>query len=398
MDVDLWSAETTTETIPDAPTALDASDITDSSFTANWYFNENTTGYYLDVATDSAFTSIVAGYNNLDVGNVNNYSVIGLDDTILYYYRVRAYNSSGTSTSSNTIMATTMVPAASSVLAGTGNNGLILRSDNGGITFVSEGSKGYGNITGMTKMYYSDDIVYVTDGGDIYNYTTDVWYANIGEAATCIFAYYQNIGEDVLLIGTATGKVYVYDVVYDTLSLLRSVPATATIYGIHMRGSAAGIFTSEGIFCNSDITPDQAGDFRCKCEMSVGVYYAADASGHVWKSSGYDFVHWTDLGQIDPIYGLPFYAMAINGSRIIVVGNNCSYYSEDDFVTSIVASLDDNTSCNYISLVVVSSTILLSGNNNGGILRSVDNGDIWLRLSSNPQSGEAIIKALVKLP
>lgn len=107
MDVDLWSSETTTETLPDAPTVLDASDITSVSFTANWYFNENTTGYYLDVATDSAFTAMVAGYNNLNVGNVNSYSVIGLMAGSDYYYRIRAYNDAGISANSDSVYSKT---------------------------------------------------------------------------------------------------------------------------------------------------------------------------------------------------------------------------------------------------------------------------------------------------
>lgn len=56
--------------VPGAPITSAASDITSSSFMAHWSFTENATGYYLDVATDSAFTSMVAGYDGLDVGNV----------------------------------------------------------------------------------------------------------------------------------------------------------------------------------------------------------------------------------------------------------------------------------------------------------------------------------------
>lgn len=95
------------EEAPDAVVALDASDITSSSFTANWYFIENASAYYLDVATDSAFTSFVAGYNNLSVGYVKEYPVVGLTDAYTYYYRVRGANFIGTGDSSNTITTTT---------------------------------------------------------------------------------------------------------------------------------------------------------------------------------------------------------------------------------------------------------------------------------------------------
>jgi uncharacterized protein (TIGR02145 family) len=88
---------------PDAPVALDASDITSTSFSANVNLMENTLGFYLDVATDSAFTAFVAGYNDLDIGLVDTYPVVGLDDATTYYYRFRGYNDYGTGQSSNVI-------------------------------------------------------------------------------------------------------------------------------------------------------------------------------------------------------------------------------------------------------------------------------------------------------
>ena len=48
-----------------------------------------------DVATDSGFTALVAGYNSLDVGNVLATSVTGLMANTVYFYRLRAYNGGG---------------------------------------------------------------------------------------------------------------------------------------------------------------------------------------------------------------------------------------------------------------------------------------------------------------
>lgn len=88
---------------PDAPVALDASDITATTFSANVNLMENTLGFYLDVATDSAFTSFVAGFNNLDIGLVTTYPVTGLSNAQTYYTRFRGYNDYGTGESSNVI-------------------------------------------------------------------------------------------------------------------------------------------------------------------------------------------------------------------------------------------------------------------------------------------------------
>lgn len=94
-------------TIPAAPVISAPSSITTSGFTANWQASSGATKYYLDVATDSGFSSFVAGYNNLDVGGATSQAVTGLSPATTYYYRVRANNSAGTSSSSQTQVALT---------------------------------------------------------------------------------------------------------------------------------------------------------------------------------------------------------------------------------------------------------------------------------------------------
>jgi hypothetical protein len=88
---------------PAAPAALNATNRTATSFTANWTSVSGATGYRLDVATDSSFVNYVPGYQDLDVGNTTSQNVTGLTKSTNYFYRVRAYNGNGTSPNSNVI-------------------------------------------------------------------------------------------------------------------------------------------------------------------------------------------------------------------------------------------------------------------------------------------------------
>ena len=109
------------EVIPIAPVALPASNIVQTSFDANWTGSVGADGYYLDVATDSMFTSFVTGYNGLDVGDTSAYHITGLSTLTDYYYRLMAYSSYGNSGYSDTIKATTIdfPPVAPLALAAT---------------------------------------------------------------------------------------------------------------------------------------------------------------------------------------------------------------------------------------------------------------------------------------
>ena len=90
-----------------APVAIAATLVNNYSFATNWNPVDGVLGYYLDVSTDPAFGTFVPGFQDLDVGNVTAHVVHGLSPDVEYYYRVRAYDVTTTSASSNVITVTT---------------------------------------------------------------------------------------------------------------------------------------------------------------------------------------------------------------------------------------------------------------------------------------------------
>jgi len=109
---------------PSAPTVNAASSTNANDFTASWNTASTATGYQLDVATDSGFSSILPAYTSLDVGNVLTTNVSGLTANTDYYYRLRAYNGGGTSGNSATIHVKTLasgIPKITVTLPGEGS-------------------------------------------------------------------------------------------------------------------------------------------------------------------------------------------------------------------------------------------------------------------------------------
>jgi len=94
-----------------SPVADPATNITTNQFTANWSVVAGAAGYQLDVSSNTSFSSYLAGYQNLDVGNVLSTNIGGLSPGANYYYRVRAYNSLEASDNSSVISVTMLTLA-----------------------------------------------------------------------------------------------------------------------------------------------------------------------------------------------------------------------------------------------------------------------------------------------
>jgi len=115
-------------------TTIAATNITATSFTANWTAFTGATGYYLDVATNNTFTTYVTGFNNLYVSgqSTSSASVTGLTLGVTYYYRVRVNNASGPGPSSNT---TSVITGGGSCINPT-NGGMIAANQTGCTPFT----------------------------------------------------------------------------------------------------------------------------------------------------------------------------------------------------------------------------------------------------------------------
>jgi hypothetical protein len=95
------------------PVAIIAGSLRGNSFVARWTAPSVgvVSNYFLDIATDPNFTNFLPNYNGLNVGNVVQYSVTGLNLNTAYYYRVRANKTTGfvanQGSNSRTVIATT---------------------------------------------------------------------------------------------------------------------------------------------------------------------------------------------------------------------------------------------------------------------------------------------------
>jgi hypothetical protein len=76
-------------------TGFEFSNHTETSFKISWIPAGCASGYRITVSGNHEGTSIVPGYNKLDIGNTTNYTITGLNPGSTYYLIVQIYNCSG---------------------------------------------------------------------------------------------------------------------------------------------------------------------------------------------------------------------------------------------------------------------------------------------------------------
>ncbi len=102
-----YGNEITVKTRPRAPVALQATNITNTSFTARWQPVSGATGYKLWVISTASTGLSPQGYFPKTLGNVDNHTVAGLASGIEYLYYIQTLVSGGESTVSASIYVTT---------------------------------------------------------------------------------------------------------------------------------------------------------------------------------------------------------------------------------------------------------------------------------------------------
>jgi RHS repeat-associated protein len=178
-------------TTPNSPTIYSGSNITSSSFVANWSSVSGATSYFIDVSTYSNFS--ILAINNYNAGNANSITINGATASTTYWYRVRANNSCGTSGNSSSVSVTTnsacSSPSTPSILSPSGSatagftakwnyssgatNYYLYVSTNSsfsshisGYNGLAVGNTNFKNVTGLTcnTTYYYRVIAYNTCG------------------------------------------------------------------------------------------------------------------------------------------------------------------------------------------------------------------------------------------
>jgi len=356
-DTTNYTTATATQTllvgvVPSSPTADAAGDVIANRFTATWNVVAGALGYRLDVSTNSSFSSFVSGYQSLDVGNVTSANVSGLSASTTYYYRVEAYDSTGSGASSGTITVTTIptanitTPLTVSTLAG---QALAYGTADGAGT-AARFNYPSGIATDTAGNLYiadtdNDTVRKVTASGVV---TTLAGSAQVtgsldGAGSAARFQDPSGVAVD------ASGNIYVAD----------------TLNHILRKVSPSGVVTTIAGLAGIDGTVDDAGSnarFRAPQGLAIdgaGNLFVADTSNHTIRKVV------LSTGTVTTVAGLAGSAGSADGAENSARFNFPSDVTVDGNGNLYVADTDNHTIRAITPSGLVSTLAGLAGNSGG---------------------------------
>jgi hypothetical protein len=291
-------------TTPGAPVASAATGISTTGFLANWGAVAGANTYFIDVATNAAFTTFVPGYNNLNVGNSTALAVTGLTCGVNYRLRVRAANTCTTSSSvnSNTISTLTVACGGGTVIClPTGTNtafGTFTTSCSGysstcaGTSFIdARDGTGYGSVQIANQCWMSSDLAIGAIGSP-----SNV----IPQGSTVVPTSGPSNTNTSIEVINFPGNSYLGPEYYYTWN-------EAMAYGPSVGGSGIG---PQGI-CPVGWHIPTVREWRCLEENAIFGYFFTKYAGFI--QGGYPY--FTFNSQLEPDVSLPTYA---SGSDYLV--------------------------------------------------------------------------------
>jgi len=267
-------ATLTVQAVLPPPTQTTAGAVISSGFTVTWGSVAEATGYRLDVSTDSSFSSFVSGFQDLDIGNATSKTLNGLNANTTYYYRVRAYNGSGTGANSITVTVATCAPIVITTP--------LIVSTIAGQPLSAGGSDGTGS---AARFYYACGIAADSAGNlfiaDTDNHAIRKVLASTGAVTT--LAGLAGSSGDTDGTGSAarfnnpsgvavdsSGNVYVADTMNNTLRMVTASGVVSTLAGSPGTAGSADGTGSAALFYGPQGLAIGAG----------GTLYVADSNNH----------------------------------------------------------------------------------------------------------------------